>query len=129
EAGDNRVMLEMYSQLSDRHRFTLFTIRHRLLERCEEIIAEHEALTRHLRSGDAAAFADTLRGHIAEHASPSTPARDTGGFLDLLSSHVAQTRHLLSGDAAAFADTLRCHIAEHASPSTPARDTGGFLEL
>src|SRR5699024_4417804 len=83
EAGDNRVMLEMYSQLSDRHRFTLFTIRHRLLERCEEIIAEHEALTRHLRSGDAAAFADPLRGHIAEHASPSTPARDTGGSLEL----------------------------------------------
>src|SRR5699024_1283563 len=71
------------SQLSDRHRFTLFTIRHRLLERCEEIIAEHETLTRHLRSGDAAAFADTLRGHIAENAPASTPARDTGGFLEL----------------------------------------------
>ena len=83
EAGDNRVMLEMYSQLSDRHRFTLFTIRHRLLERCEEIIAEHETLTHHLRSGDAAAFADTLRGHIAENAPASTPARDTGGFLEL----------------------------------------------
>ena len=83
EAGDNRVMLEMYSQLSDRHRFALFTIRHRLLERCEEIIAEHEMLLEHLRNGDGAAFADTLRGHIEENASPSSPARDTSGFLEL----------------------------------------------
>ena len=71
EASDNRVMLEMYSQLSDRHRFTLFMTSSHLLARCEEIIAEHEALTRHLRSGDAESFARALRGHISENAAPS----------------------------------------------------------
>ena len=82
EAGDSQVMLEMYSLLSDRHRFALFMNSSHLLARCDhEIIAEHEKLVEHLRSGDAAAFADTLRGHIAENSSPSQGAREAGpGF-------------------------------------------------
>ncbi|GGC30827.1 putative transcriptional regulator, GntR family protein [Brevibacterium sediminis] len=71
EAGDNRVMLEMYSLLSDRHRFTLFMNSRHLLDRSDELIAEHEALVAHLRSGDSAAFAATLQGHIAENAGPA----------------------------------------------------------
>jgi hypothetical protein len=55
-------MLEMYSLLSDRHRFTLFMNSRHLLDRSDELIAEHEALVAHLRSGDSAAFAATLRG-------------------------------------------------------------------
>lgn len=81
EAGDSQVMLEMYSLLSDRHRFALFMNSSHLLARCDEIIAEQEKLVEHLRSGDAAAFADTLRGHIAENSSPSQGAREAGpGF-------------------------------------------------
>ena len=77
EAGDNQVMLELYSQLSDRHRFILFASGDRLLERCEEIIAEHVRLTQHLRTGNSAGFADILRGHLAENAPPTaTSARD-----------------------------------------------------
>lgn len=70
EAGDNRVMLEMYSLLSDRHRFTLFMNSRHLLDRCDEIIAEHTALVAHLRAGDVTAFAATLQSHIAENAAP-----------------------------------------------------------
>ena len=73
EAGDNRVMLEMYALLSDRHRFTLFMNSRHLLERSDELIAEHEALVAHLRAGDSAAFATTLQGHIAENAGPASP--------------------------------------------------------
>lgn len=71
EAGDNRVMLEMYSLLSDRHRFTLFMNSRHLLDRSDDLITEHEALVKHLRSGDSAAFAATLQGHIAENAGPA----------------------------------------------------------
>lgn len=71
EAGDNAVMVELYSQLSDRHRFILFASGDRLLDRCEEIIAEHVLLTEHLRTGSSTEFANTLRGHLAENAPPS----------------------------------------------------------
>lgn len=70
ESSGNSVLIELYGQLSDRHRFILFTSRDRLLARWEAIIAEHVALTGHLRSGDTEAFAEVLRGHIAEVASP-----------------------------------------------------------
>lgn len=81
EAGDNTVMLELYSQLSDRHRFILFASGNRLLDRCEEIIAEHVSLVDHLRSGDSAGFANTLRGHLAENAPPTaTSARSSAAF-------------------------------------------------
>lgn len=66
EAGGNGVLLELYDRLSDRHSFVLFASGERLLSRCEEIIAEHEALVRHLRAGDAAGFAEALRDHISE---------------------------------------------------------------
>ena len=71
EAGDNRVMLEMYALLSDRHRFSLLMNSRHLLDRSDELIAEHEALVAHLRAGDSAAFATTLQGHIAENAAPT----------------------------------------------------------
>ncbi len=66
EASSNRVLLELYDQLSDRHRFVLFAAGDRLLARCAEIIAEHEILTEQLRAGNVTEFANTLRGHIAE---------------------------------------------------------------
>ena len=74
EAGDSQVMLEMYSLLSDRHRFILFMNSRHLLDRCDEIIAEHEKLVDHLRAGDSAAFAATMQGHIAENAAPAARA-------------------------------------------------------
>ncbi|MDN6373872.1 MAG: GntR family transcriptional regulator [Brevibacterium aurantiacum] len=81
EAGDNQVMLELYSQLSDRHRFILFASGDRLLDRCEEIIAEHASLVEHLRTGDSTGFANTLRGHLAENAPPpATSARTSTAF-------------------------------------------------
>lgn len=73
EAGDSQVLLEMYALLSDRHRLSLFMNSRHLLDRCDEIITEHETLVAHLRAGDSAAFADTLRGHIAENAGPFHP--------------------------------------------------------
>lgn len=82
EAGDNAVMLELYSQLSDRHRFILFASGDRLLERCEEIISEHVRLTEFLRTGDSAGFANILRGHIAENVPPSAVGRDTYNLMD-----------------------------------------------
>ncbi len=66
EAGGNRVLLELYERLSDRHRFLLFASGDGLLSRCEEIIAEHAHLITLLRTGDTAEFAQVLRGHIAE---------------------------------------------------------------
>ncbi|MGO2034035.1 MAG: GntR family transcriptional regulator [Brevibacterium aurantiacum] len=81
EAGDNQVMLELYSQLSDRHRFILFASGERLLDRCEAIIDEHVALVEHLRTGDSTGFANTLRGHLAENAPPTaTSARTSTAF-------------------------------------------------
>lgn len=81
EAGDNAVMLELYSRLSDRHRFILFASGDRLLDRCEEIIAEHVSLVEHLREGDSTGFANILRGHLAENAPPTaTSARTSAAF-------------------------------------------------
>ena len=71
EAGGNEVLLELYDRLSDRHRFTLFASGDRLLTQGEQIMADHEQLTDHLRDGDIAAFAAVLRGHIAE--APTEP--------------------------------------------------------
>lgn len=65
-AGGSEVLLELYDRLADRHRYLLFACGERLLGRCEEIIDEHRRLIAHLRAGDVEAFADTLRGHIAE---------------------------------------------------------------
>lgn len=80
EAGGNTVLLELYDQLSDRHRFVLFAAGDRLLTRCAEIITEHEMLTGHLRTGNTAEFARTLRGHIAENAPPSAVGRELTEF-------------------------------------------------
>ncbi|MGN5240218.1 GntR family transcriptional regulator [Rhodococcus sp. SJ-3] len=80
EAGGNTVLIELYEQLSDRHRFMLFATGDHLLARCAEIIAEHQTLTEHLRTGDTAAFAEVLRGHIAENAPPSSVGRELSKF-------------------------------------------------
>lgn len=66
EAGGNSVLLELYDRLSDRHRFVLFHQSERLRARGTDIIAEHSRLSAHLRSGDVAAFSETLREHIDE---------------------------------------------------------------
>ncbi|KXF83702.1 transcriptional regulator [Rhodococcus ruber Chol-4] len=80
EAGGNTVLLELYDQLSDRHRFVLFASGDRLLTRCAEIIAEHVTLIEHLRAGNVAEFARTLRGHIAENAPASAVGRELTEF-------------------------------------------------
>lgn len=86
EISGNRVLVELYDRLADRHRFLLFGSGDRLLARCEEIIAEHERLRELLRDGDVSGFARTLRSHIAEtSATPidsfgvDEPARLTKG--------------------------------------------------
>ncbi len=66
EAGGNSVLLELYDRLQDRQRFLLFAAGERLLARCDGIIEEHGVMVEQLRSGEAAAFAETLRGHISE---------------------------------------------------------------
>lgn len=76
EAGGNSVLLELYDQLSDRHRFVLFASGEHLLTRCADIIAEHVTLVEHLRAGNAAEFTRTLRGHIAENAPAAAVGRD-----------------------------------------------------
>lgn len=81
EAGGNTVLVELYVQLSDRHRFVLFAAGDRLLTRGTEIITEHEKLTQYLRTADAAEFAKTLRRHIAENAPPATLGWDSTEFL------------------------------------------------
>lgn len=80
EAGGNSVLLELYAQLSDRHRFVLFAAGDRLLTRGAEIIIEHEKLTEHLRTGAVAEFAKTLRIHIAENAPPAALGLESTEF-------------------------------------------------
>lgn len=70
EAGDNRVVVELYGQLADRHRFVLFAAGDHLFSRAAEIIAEHETLTQQLRAGNPTEFAATLRRHITNNAPP-----------------------------------------------------------
>lgn len=66
EVSQNRVLLELYERLADRHRFLLFGSGDRLLARFADIIAEHERLVDHLREGDVTGFAKALRSHITE---------------------------------------------------------------
>jgi DNA-binding GntR family transcriptional regulator len=67
EAAGNDVLLELNDRLADRQRFLLFNKGDHLLARCDDIIAEHETLVEHLRSGDAAAFTDALRAHLTDN--------------------------------------------------------------
>lgn len=74
EAGGNAVLLELYDRLADRQRFLLFAAGDRLLGRCADILAEHEQLIEHLRTGDAAGFGRVLGEHITEvHARRPVP--------------------------------------------------------
>lgn len=72
-AAQSDVLLELYDRLADRHRYLLFALGDGLLERCEEIIAEHRELTSCLRTGDARGFATALRDHIGETAHVDAP--------------------------------------------------------
>lgn len=76
EVGNNRVLLELYDRLADRHRFLLFGAKDQLLARCADIIAEHVQLVMRLRSGDVPGFAQALRGHIAENTMASVGLTD-----------------------------------------------------
>lgn len=69
EAAGNGVLLELYDRLADRQRFLLFSYGDRLIERADEVLAEHRAMIDAARDGDAQA----LRGHLREHL------RDTYG--------------------------------------------------
>lgn len=71
EVSQNRVLLELYDRLVDRHRFLLFGSGERLLARCGDIIAEHALLVDELRDGDTRSFARALRNHIAETSATS----------------------------------------------------------
>jgi DNA-binding GntR family transcriptional regulator len=73
EAAGNDVLLELNDRLADRQRFLLFSKGDHLLARSDEILAEHEALVEHLRTGNAGAFADTLRKHLADNYVPGSP--------------------------------------------------------
>jgi DNA-binding GntR family transcriptional regulator len=72
EAGQNMVMLELNDRLADRQRFLLFSYGDTLLARCADIIAEHEVLVQELREGNAAAFAESLRQHLADTYDPDS---------------------------------------------------------
>lgn len=80
EASGSAVLLELHDRLSDRHRYVLFASGDRMLARCTEIITEHVALVAHLRAGDAAAFAEELRGHISETGAVVVPALAVHGI-------------------------------------------------
>ncbi|GAA1489147.1 GntR family transcriptional regulator [Brachybacterium sacelli] len=70
EAGGNRVQLELYDRLADRHRFALSADGEKQLERGEVGIAEHELLVQHFRAADTAKFLSALRAHVSETGSP-----------------------------------------------------------
>lgn len=70
EAGDNRVLLELYERLADRHRFALSSAGASLFDRGEEAIAEHVRLLGCFRDGDSAGFERILRAHASEHGAP-----------------------------------------------------------
>jgi DNA-binding GntR family transcriptional regulator len=66
EVGGNQVLLEMSDRLADRRRYMLFRQGERLIERREEMLAEHRALIDALRDHDVARFAETLRAHLRD---------------------------------------------------------------
>jgi DNA-binding GntR family transcriptional regulator len=56
----------MSDRLADRRRYMLFRQGERLIERREEMLAEHRALIDALRDHDVARFAETLRAHLRD---------------------------------------------------------------
>ena len=70
EAGGNRVLLELYGRLADRHRFALSSAGASLFDRGEDAISEHVLLLECFRDGDSAGFERTLRAHVSEHGAP-----------------------------------------------------------
>ncbi|WP_036460996.1 GntR family transcriptional regulator [Mycobacterium sp. 141] len=66
EAGDNRVMLELYDKVGDRQRFLLLSYGETLLTRCEAIIAEHHTMVEKIKAHDTGGFAELLRTHLSD---------------------------------------------------------------
>lgn len=66
EVGDNPLILELYDRLADRQRYLLFAHGRRVLDRCDEIVAEHAAMLAHLRSGNVDNVTLALRTHLDE---------------------------------------------------------------
>lgn len=66
EIGENSVMLELYDRMADRQRYQLNRMGQRLMERSEEIIAEHRELVDSLSQEDPSKFAELLRSHLSE---------------------------------------------------------------
>lgn len=65
EVSDNRVLLELYDRLADRQRYLLFKIGAKLLDRSDEIIAEHTELIDCLcLQNDPEEFSELLRKHM-----------------------------------------------------------------
>lgn len=65
EVSGNQVLLELYDRLADRQRYLLFRIGTKLLERCDDIIAEHMELIACLcQRDDPGAFSELLREHM-----------------------------------------------------------------
>ncbi|WP_205881188.1 GntR family transcriptional regulator [Leucobacter insecticola] len=70
-ASGNSVLVELSERLEDRQRYSLFLLGERLLDRCREIIDEHEQLVEALEDQDPARFTETLRRHINDvHSKP-----------------------------------------------------------
>ena len=66
EVGENEVLLELYDRLADRQRYLLFKLGDTLLDRCADIIAEHEGLVRALAQADVAQFSELMRRHLSD---------------------------------------------------------------
>lgn len=74
EVGGNALVLELESRLADRHRHVLHLHGASMLDRWEEIVAEHRALVVDLRD-DPARFARTLRLHQTDSIAPENVGR------------------------------------------------------
>lgn len=67
EVSENEVLIELYDRLADRQRYLLFKSGPRLLERCDEIIAEHRDLLKSFSSpDDPERFSNLLRSHFVD---------------------------------------------------------------
>ncbi|MEU6431525.1 GntR family transcriptional regulator [Microbispora sp. NPDC046973] len=77
EASGNRLAGRFYATLGDRQRRMSISALRLRPERLSLLADEHEALLGHLLTGDSAAFAAALLGHLtATHGSPHAAGRD-----------------------------------------------------
>lgn len=67
EVSGNDILIELYDRLADRQRYLLFKSGPRLLERCEDIVAEHRELVKCFSMpDDTERFSDLLRTHFVD---------------------------------------------------------------